>query len=155
MRLDDLHSQKSCLVSSHVQMGRKLRQRMRQMPTKQSTHTLNYRPTIQNQCSTPGPTIQSSSHGPSHPTPQQQWIQRHSYHCRSWLHQSSTIPTLHHKYNRRKNCQTLSGQCVSMVRNSLQNHIGQRPQVYIPLLNLTMSTHRDRSKHINSLSPTN
>ena len=42
-----------------------------------------------------------------------------------------------------------------MVQNSLQNHIRQRPQVYIPLLNLTMSTPRDRSKHINSLSPTN
>ena len=155
MRLDHLHRQKSCLVAHHGQMGGKLCQRMRQMPTKQNAHASNHSPTVQNRCSPLSSTIQGSSHGPDHSTPQQQQTQCHPYYCRPWLHQSSTVPTLHHEHDRRRNHQTLSRQCVPMVWNPLQDHIRPRPSIHITFLNRTMPTPQNQPKHIHSLSPPN
>ena len=154
-RLDHLYRQKSRLVACHVQMGRKLRQRMRQMSTKQNTYPPKQSPTIQNQRPSYGPTIRNRSHGSDHTTSQQSRTRRHSYDSRPRLHQSSPIPTLHNKHHRRRNCQTLSRQRVSMVRNPLKDHIRQGPSIYITLLDFVMSTPRDQPKHIHGLSPTN
>ena len=136
-------------------MDRKLHQKMRQMPTKQSTHTPNQSPTIQNQCSAFSPTVRNRSHGSNHSTPQQPRVQRHPHYRRPRLHQSSNIPTLYHEHNWRRNRKALPGQRVQMVQDPLQDHIRQRPQIHIAFLNLTVSTSGDRSKYIYSLSPTN
>ena len=70
-RLDHLHRQKSRLVASDVQMGRKLRQRMRQVSTKQNAHTSDHSPTIQDRRPSYSPTIRDRSHGLNHTTSQQ------------------------------------------------------------------------------------
>ena len=68
-RLDHLHRQESSLVARYVQMGRKLRQRMCQVSTKQNAHTPDHSPTIQNRRPPYGPTVRNRSHGPNHATP--------------------------------------------------------------------------------------
>ena len=68
-RLDHLHRQKSRLVARYVQMGRKLRQRMCQMSTKQNAHAPDHSPTIQNRRSPYRSTVRNRSYGSNYATP--------------------------------------------------------------------------------------
>jgi hypothetical protein len=142
------------LVAWYEPMDRRLRQRMRSLPTKQKLDAPNTPPYIPYRPRPPGKPIRRDSDGSHHATPKERSIRRHTHDSRPRMHKSGHLPPLlDHHYGRRHR-QPLSEQRLSVVRTPQEDDIRPRPKVYLSLRPSPDATTGSETEHINSLPPT-
>jgi hypothetical protein len=152
---NDPSNQKAILVAEHERLDRRIRERMRSLPTKQEPNSPKEHPTVSHRPAPKSEPIRRSSNGSNHPTPQEWSLQRHTNHSRPRMHESSPLPPLCNHHHGRRHRQTIPPQCLSVVRNPQKDNHRPRPPIYLTFRHGPVSKAEDQAEHINGLPPTN
>src|SRR6266403_1443162 len=125
MRRNDSKSYGNPTMGRNVTMDRRLRKRLRDLPTKQAHDPQKENTPLPHYYQRRDPSIPANRNGPYHGITATTRTQCHTNHRRPWMLPRSHLPTMFGHHYRPRNCATLSGLRLLMVRPTDQND--QRP----------------------------
>jgi len=136
-------------------MDRRLRLRMRNVPTREDPHTSNSNSVVQDPYHPWNPTIRNRRNGPHH-RPTTKWYPGlNPHHHRPWLHLRRPVPPMLLYNYRPKGSPTVPRQRLQVVRLAEQDDLRQRYSLHVPLCKSTGCQTRSISELVNGLPPSN
>jgi hypothetical protein len=114
-------------------MDRRLRERLRDLPTEQDPNAQKENPALQNHHHKRSTTFPTNRYGLDHRTTPTQRVQRNPHHRRSRMLARRNIPSMFDKHHGPWNSPSLFGQRLPMVRTPHKSHQRPRPALYIAI----------------------
>jgi hypothetical protein len=108
-----------------------LRQRMRDLPTKQDPNPLKEGPSISNHHYPRNTPIPAGSNGPDNGPSQVPREGCNPHNCRPQVLPSSSVHSLQHKHHWSGHCPAIPRTRIQMVRNTHQNNYQPRPTIHL------------------------
>ena len=121
-RLNNPKSKANSVMAWNDHMDHQLCQGLCNVPTEQNPDTQTEDPTIPHYYRKGNVTLPKDSNGPDYRTTKTQRKGRHPHHCRPQMLKSCDIPPMFNHNHGTRNCATIHGPYVSMVRTSYQSN---------------------------------
>ncbi len=155
MRRNNPKSYGDPAMDRNATMDRRLRKRLRNLPTKQNHNTQEEDTALSYHHQRRHSPFPTNCDGPDHRTSTATQIQCHTNHSRSWMFTSGHLPPLFRHHYRSGHRAALLGLCLPMVWSTNQNDKRPRSQIHLTVWQSPFRETWDRTKSLHGIPSPN